>query len=204
MKNFSLWGSILSHWLLVLLIILISSGASYWLFRSRSGNQAYGSMTVTVQGSRNYPNTNQLVLQPGAVQDIAYLTASSQAWITDPVQVQKVVEQAELSVSDASLKGLTKLFRVVAPSGASNYQVQFEADSTDEVNRAFTALKNVMTELKNGLNQMEGAELRMNLAFSDPVITVTGNQIPLTPLAGLLVGIILGLVVAVAIDGKKA
>lgn len=199
MEPLSLAQLVARRWPLIILITALVVAAAWWK-DSQKDPRFFGSMTVTVQASRSYPATEQLILQGSQSEDLQAAIATTQGWIADPYYARKTLEQAGVSAEGRSLKELSTTFEVVTPVAfSSSYQVQYTSTSAAEVEKVFDALRTVLTEAREAYASRQG-ELAIQISYTDDTVTSKSSGIPLTPIAGLLAGLVLALVVAAAYD----
>ncbi len=204
MERFSLTQLIVRRWPIILVLTLLVFGAAL-LENGHKAPKFSGSLTVTVQATRKYPTTQQLILQASQTQDLQTAMATSQAWLADPFYVRKALETAGVATDTLSLDDYAKTFQVVAPVAlSSSYQVQFVGTSADQVTSVFTALRGVLNNAKTTYDQSQG-DLSIDLSYTEPTVTDQASGLPLVPIAGLAVGLVFGFVIAALYDrGVKA
>lgn len=203
MERLTLTSLIVRRWWIILLLTAIVFGAAVWL-DGKKAPKYFGSMAVTVQASRHYPSTSNLILQSGQAEDTQSAVATTQAWVTDPFYTSRVLSAVNIATDQLSLKDLSKTFQVVSTVAlSSSYQVQYTGTSQDEVTKVFSALKTELTSTQNDYNTKQ-SDLSLTLTYSDPTVTTQSSGLPLAPVAGLLVGLVFGFVVAALVDRQRA
>jgi hypothetical protein len=162
-----------------------------------------GSITLSVQGRHEYPETSQLILQANQVEDQAVAVASVQSWLADPAQAKLVLEASGLTADGLSLSELSKLFRpVVTVEGGTSFQVEYANGSRASVEKVLTALRAQVertAEVYNG----KGGQLTILIDYSAITVTDRKDGLPLAPIAGLLIGALFAVVVAAVVDDSS-
>jgi hypothetical protein len=203
MERLNLTSLIVRRWWVILVLTAIVFGAAVWM-DGKKAPKYFGSMAVTVQASRHYPSTNNLILQAGQAADTQNAVATTQAWVTDPFYTSQALSAVGIATDQLSLKDLSKTFQVVSTVAlSSSYQVQYTGTSQDEVSKVFSSLRSVLTATQTEYNAKQ-SDLSIALDFSDPTVTTQSSGVPLVPIAGLLIGLVFGFVVAALIDHTRA
>jgi hypothetical protein len=199
MEPFSIAQLFTRRWPIILGLTLVVFAAAWWV-DSRKDADYFGSLTVTVQAARNYPETEQLILQTSQNQDLQTVIATTQNWIADPYYVRRALDGAGVESGEMSLKEYASVFKPFsAVPGASTYQVQYVGNSDQEVRNVFQSLRTVLEEA-NGEYDNKGGELRMLLTFTDATVTSQSSGVPMIPIAGLLAGLIFASLIAALYD----
>ncbi|HSI21202.1 MAG TPA: hypothetical protein VLA04_05945 [Verrucomicrobiae bacterium] len=199
MDRFSLSHLIARRWPIILVLTLVVFGATLGLER-RKDPQYFGSFTVTVEPSRRYPETQQLILQPNQGEDLKTAVATTQSWIADPFYVRKALEKANVSVADMSLADYANIFQVISDVPFSrSYQVQYVGATQTEVENVFTALRSVLDEAQASFDSAK-SDLLIETSYTDTTVTSHGSGVPLAPIAGLVIGLLFATMVAAAFD----
>lgn len=199
MDRFSISTLFVRRWPIILVVTALIFGAALWQNHQKAPSY-FGSFTVTVQSSRNYPKNDQLILQSSQTQDLQAVISTTQAWVADPYYVRKALEGAGIVDDNLSLKDFSKVFQVVSPVAlSSSYQVQYVGTSSAEVTRVYASLRTVLDSAQADYDSKQG-DLTIILAYTDPTVTTQGSGLPLVPVAGLLVGLVFASVVAAMYD----
>lgn len=198
MERFSLTSLVSRRWW----IILVLTAVVFFVASGVDGRKAptyYGSFSVTVQANRNYPASNQLILQPGAAADTQGAVATVQSWVYDPYLVSKTLDLSNAK-QDKNLKDLSKTFQIVTPVALSSaFQVQYAGASAEEVSTVFSSLKRVLTETKEAYNN-KSSEIILDMTYTDATVSSVNPGLPVVPIAGLVVGLLAGFVIAALYD----
>jgi hypothetical protein len=203
MDRFSILNLLVRRWLMILVLTMVVFGAAYWQ-NSKKEASYFGSFTVGVQTTRNYPNTDKLILQSGETQDLQLAIATTQSWIADPHYVGETLNSANVNHADLSLKDYSKVFQVVSPVAfSSTYQVQYVGKSALEVSKVFASLRTVLVNTQNEFNASKG-DISIALTFTDPTVTTQSSGLPTLLIAGLLAGLIFAFVIAAVTDRQRA
>lgn len=200
MDRFSIMSLVRRQWWVIIILAGLVSGATYW-FDSQKEPSFYGSFTVNVDVKRNYPKTDQLILQPSASEDLRAAIATTQSWIHDPYYAQKALRDAGVETGELSLKEYASQFQIVAPVDfSSTYQVQYTSSTASEVQKVTSSLQKVLEEVQAAQG---GGELTLDMNFTDTTVTSKSSGMSLVPIAGLLIGLFFGLIVAALIDKPR-
>jgi hypothetical protein len=192
------------YWLPVLVVTLVFFGLGLWA-NSNKPVSIFGSLSITTQAIPSYPESSQLILQSSSSGDTQLAVATTQTWLTDPSFTKQVLAASNVSTEGLSLKGLTKVFTIVTPAAfSSSYQIQYIGKSAEEVDRVLTNAKVELDKLKGEYNNKQNTGLKIESFYSSPTITSTGAGMPLTPIAGLLSGFIVAMVIVSLVERKKA
>jgi len=206
MEQFNLGKMIARQWAVILVLTLVVFGLSYAVYRVKPKGVT-GSLTVTVLPEIDYPQltSGSVVTSQQSTLVIAYAVAATGNWFTDPSVVSQINGQASVAAADDSLNGLEKQFTVnlTNPSGDS-YRVEYAAANTTDANSVAQAVSTVMDQQSAKYNAAEKDGIKIFLQYGTPFITANSGQIPLTPIAGLATGLVFGLVIAAALDRRRA
>jgi hypothetical protein len=204
MEDVNIFRALKHYWIAFILIIIVIFSAAMLVYLKQPQSY-FGSISTTVQTTRIYANTSQYVIQSdnsSAWSNI--IIATTQSWLSDPTYVQDILSDAKTSSSDQSLKGLSSIFNIVYSNpNSSTYQIQFTGNSKTQTNDVLISARNFLNKLRNQYNKTNGNGIQFSFIFSEPIVVSQSSSIPLTPVAGLLVGIIFALVVVVFLDYRK-
>ncbi|MBU6389257.1 hypothetical protein KGQ71_01955 [Patescibacteria group bacterium] len=204
MQNFNIFRLLAKYWWLIILITGVVFLAAWGSYKHQAVS-SFGSIATTVQVSRSYPNTGQLVLQAETISDAQTMVATTQSWLNDPSTVSDILKAAKVTPADSSLAGLAKVFKIVSTVPNSlTYQVEYTGASADEVSRVFQAMQTVMNQRRDEYNQRQPIGIKVNLTYSDTFVTNQNSSLPLTPIAGLAVGLIFSVIIVAVIDRKRS
>lgn len=189
---------------LSILIVAIVTGAAMW--KSSSAAKTYfGSLGISVKTQR-VPQAagSGLILQPQPAADMQASLATTQAWLADPAFVQTILLDVGTAPHSESLKALSQVFKASSPViGAGSYQIEYDAATEQEVLDIFAALQSKLNAKAAGYNKVQGDIPQIYLDFGTPVVTNTSSALPLTPIAGLAVGVVFALVVVALLERKR-
>jgi hypothetical protein len=203
MEQFNILTLLAKRGWLILLITATVFAAS-WAATARKPDSTFASLAITVTPQRTYPDTTQLIIQADPVRDTQLLVATTSAWITDPGSVQRVLQGANATIPNGSLKGLSRYFQVVpGTEGSATYQVQYSGISPEEVRRITAELQSSLRQMESAYNQREGNALKLHLTFGEVVLTSRDSVLPLTPVIGLLAGFLFALFLTAFLERKE-
>lgn len=200
MERFTLTALLKRRWLLIVIITLIVAATAWWVDSSRKPVRYYGTFSVNVQATRNYPKTDQLILQGVLSEDLQTAIATTQTWLVDPFYVSKALTEAGVDTTKLSLKDYAKRFRVVSPVALSgSYQVEYVGDTEAEVTAVSSQMHNVLDEANENY-QAKGGDLKIFLSYTDTLVTTKSSGLPIVPIAGIVIGLVFAFVIAAGYD----
>ena len=204
MADFNIFRFIARQWKIILAITLVVFVAAFASYKSKPVD-VNASVSVTIVPNRTYPTQSSLILQNDPTHDSDLLISTATSWMTDPSYVQEILQAAKVTPADGSLAGLSKVFKVVISGNSSlNYQIQYVATNAEEAQAISAAISRVMNANADEYNSKEGSGLKFSFYTATPVITSETSSLPLTPIAGLLAGLVFGLVIAAFADRKNS
>lgn len=202
MEQFTFLRLFSKYWILIIVVTAFFFGAGVWV-TSQKPVSSFGSLSITVQAETSYPSNGQLILQSSPIDGVQVVVATTQSWLTDPSFAKQVLGDANISTADYSLKSLASVFTIVSSTpNASNYQVQYVGKNEKEVREVLNSLKSVMEIQKTEYNKKDNISLKISTFYSNPTITNVTPNFSVIPIAGLLSGLIVALVIA-ALLGRK-
>lgn len=195
MDSFNIFSLIARRWMTILAITMVVFLAALLSSKSRPASFTT-SLPVSAIPQRQIP-VGTTLLQDSLGTDTALLGKLVAAWVTDPSVGKAVYDNANLSPSDASLRGFTKVLRVAGDGAEQGFlDIQFTGANSREAGKLTDSLEKVLTAQADRYNAVQGDGLKIALSYGTPLTTDLATSLPLTPIAGLLAGFILALVVA--------
>jgi hypothetical protein len=189
-------GSILvQRWWVVLLSVVVVALAA--VFVKGAENTIIGQRQVTVVPS--YAGSGSVPME--VANDSALMIGTITSWVADPDLARGVAEDAQLD-APTTLRDASRLVKVIDPSEKSGASVLLQVTGTSEgqARRAIESVSERLSMRTERYNEKADRSVRYSLIFSDLVTVPYSSPVPLTPLAGVLAGLILGAVIALLME----
>lgn len=124
------------------------------------------------------------------------------SWFGSPAVVKEIYTKAELTLPNASQRKLSKVFKAVREEPAT-INVSISGSNKDEMEKLINAAATVMQDKTNELGQSDKDNVYDIVKFT-PIVSETTPSLWLNTLIGLVAGIIMGAILALAVDYFKS
>jgi len=203
MENYNIWKVIGRQWLLIVIIIVIVSGFA-WVASGNKSSDIAASVSITAISQTEYTNSN-LIIAPDPIANGKLLVTTSIDWISDPNLVNDVLNGVDVDISEASFSDLGGYFVVNRSSEEStSYRVTFNAKDQAQAQKIKDKLAASINLRSEDYNAHSKSGVKMSFLISDPTTSNNEGSVPITPLAGGLIGVVFALVIASIVDTRKA
>ncbi|MFA6493017.1 MAG: Wzz/FepE/Etk N-terminal domain-containing protein [Patescibacteria group bacterium] len=123
-------------------------------------------------------------------------------WFESPAVVKDIYTKADLTLPDVSQSKLSKIFKAVREEPAT-INVSISSSNKDEAEKLINAAAVVMQEKTNEMGRSDKENVYDIVKF-EPVVTETTPNLWLNILISTIAGIIIGAILALAVDYFKA
>jgi len=124
------------------------------------------------------------------------------SWLSSPAVVNDIYTKAGLPLPNVSQAKLAKIFKAIREEPAT-VNVSINDSNRDEAEKLVNAAAAVVQEKTNELGQSDSENVYDIVKFT-PVVTETTQNLWLNLLIGAVAGLILGAILALAVDYFKA
>ena len=135
------------------------------------------------------------------VQSSALFSQIVTSWFGSAAVVKEIYTKADLSLPNVSQRALAKTFKAVRIEPATIY-VSLSSSNKEEIEKLINAAASVMQDKTNELGRSDRENVYDIVKFS-PIVSETTANLWLNTLIGLMAGILLGAILALAIDYFK-
>lgn len=188
---------ILQQKAIVILITIVLGLASY-LYTARAKPLVDGSVTFTVVNSERFPANQYGYDYYFTIQSSALLADTIDGWFGSPNFVAKVYDAAKVELPSDNTRAAGRIFRSVKEIEKSPVVVvSIKTDDRTETEKIIIAATDVTKQEIDELVKLGKFPATFSVLASDPLILESEPKPELTGIVGLVVGLILGCVIAV-------
>lgn len=194
---------IIGKYFAVFIIITILGGLAAFAITKTQPKTYIASTTFTVNKSSSFKQADvpfYLFDNFYNVQSAALFSQIVATWFESPSLVQEIYQKAGVEVPNVPQKKLSKAFKAVREEPAT-INVSITGTDRDVIDRLINASAEVLQEKTNELGK--GSENFYKIVKFEPLINENNPDIFLNTLIGLISGMILGAIIAFAIEYFK-
>ena len=180
-------------------IIILTLGA--FIFTKMQPRAFLGSTALTVNKSSSLKQSEvsyYLYDNYYNVESSALFSQIITSWFGSAAVVKEIYEKAQLPLPSVSQRALSKTFKAVRIEPATIY-VSLAGGDKEKIEKLINAAASIMQDKTNELGRTDTENVYDIVKFT-PIVTDTTPNIWLNTLIGLLAVILLGAIVALAVD----
>jgi len=195
---------IIGQYFKIFIVIVILGGVAAFLFTKFQPASFTASTTFTVNKSSVLDQSQisyYLFDNYYNVQSAGLFSQIVTTWFESPALVKEIYEKAGLDVPQVSQRKLSKTFKAVREEPAT-INVTISGEDKEQLDKLINAAAAVLQEKTNELGK--NADSFYEIAKFNPIVTENKVNLWLNTLIGLLAGVLIGALIALAIDYFKA
>lgn len=188
------------YWKVFWAVIIIATIATFILTKTQPKSYlAATTLTVNKTSALMQSQTNYYLFDNYYnVQSSALFSQIVVSWIESPAVVKEIYTKADVILPAVSQKKLSKTFKAVRSEPAT-INISIVGSNKDEMEKLINAAAAVMQDKTNEISKSDKESIYDIVKFT-PIVTETTPNLWLNTLIGLLAGVLLGAILALAVD----